>query len=223
MGEKETLYKQLGEAVVAFEEEKVAQLARASLEAGCDPLETILKGLSAGMLVVGELYEKHEYFVPEILMSADAMQVGLDILKPEIKGDNEVRKGHIVIGTIQGDVHDIGKNIVSLMLDVGGYGIHDLGRDVPPDRFVEELDRTGSEIVAISAMMTTTMMEMKKAVEVIRDHHPHVAIMLGGAPLTADIAREFGADGFAETAATAVEEAGKMLELFGTRKAKERD
>ncbi len=218
MTKHDLLYKQLSDAVVAFEEEKVGELAQRSLDEGCDPVETIFAGLSAGMMIVGELFEKHEYFVPEVLMCADAMQVGLDILQPHIPRDGTDQKKQVVLGTVQGDVHDIGKNIVSLMLDVGGFTVHDLGKDVPLERFVEETNRTDSEVVAISAMMTTTMMGMKKAVKMIRESNPDVAIMLGGAPVTPDIVKLFGGDGYAETAASAVGEAERMVELFRERR-----
>jgi methanogenic corrinoid protein MtbC1 len=119
--------------------------------------------------------------------------------------------GQVVIGTVQGDVHDIGKNIIKLMFDVGGFEVHDLGRDVPLERFVEEQMRTDSEIVAMSAMMTTTMMGMKKVIEMIKEKNPNVKIMLGGAPVTQDVATLFGADGYAESAGNAVQEAIKMV------------
>jgi corrinoid protein of di/trimethylamine methyltransferase len=216
---KEELYQQLSDAVVAFEEEKVGELARKSLDEGYDPVETIFEGISTGMTIVGELFERHEYFVPEVLMCADAMQVGLDILQPHLPRDGNDHKGQVVLGTVQGDVHDIGKNIVKLMLDLGGFTVHDLGKDVPLKKFVEETNRTGAEVVAMSAMMTTTMMGMKTAVKMIRASNPNVAIMLGGAPLTMDIVNLFGADGYAESAARAVKITEQMVQLYKARKA----
>jgi len=121
------------------------------------------------------------------------------------------KKGQVVIGTVQGDVHDIGKNIIKLMFDVGGFTVHDLGRDVPLENFVTEQLRTDSEIVAMSAMMTTTMMGMRKVIDMIKEKNPNVAIMLGGAPVTKDVADLFGADGYAESAGNAVQEAIKMI------------
>lgn len=218
MTTREALYRQMCDAVVAFEEENVAELARRSLDEGYDPLQTILEGLSAGMVVVGELFEKHAYFVPEVLLCADAMQAGLDVLQPHISGEKSGTNGRVVLGTVQGDVHDIGKNIVKLMLDVGGFSVHDLGKDVAPEKFVEEMERIGADIVAMSAMMTTTMMGMKKTVEMIRARSPHVAVMVGGAPLNAEIAKLFGADGYADTAVGAVEEAARMMELVKGRR-----
>jgi methanogenic corrinoid protein MtbC1 len=144
-------------------------------------------------------------------MSADALYAGLDILKPHIKKEAIKKMGQVVIGTVQGDVHDIGKNIIKLMFDVGGFEVHDLGRDVPLEKFVEEQLRTDAEIVAMSAMMTTTMVGMKKVIEMIKAKNPNVAIMLGGAPVTKDTADLWGADGYAESAGNAVQEAIKMI------------
>jgi len=209
--DRKKLYIQMSEAVVKFEEERVAELAEKSLEMGLDPVETILHALSAGMLIVGDLFEKKEYFVPEILMCAEAMQAGLDILQARIPKGSAGDKGRIVIGTVFGDVHDIGKNIVKLMLEVGGYTVYDLGRDVPLEKFVEEVNRTNADIVAMSAMLTTTMMGMKKVIEMIRESNPRVRVMIGGAPVSAEVVKRFGADGYAKTAGTVLEEAEKLF------------
>jgi methanogenic corrinoid protein MtbC1 len=131
-------------------------------------------------------------------------------------------KGQVVIGTVQGDVHDIGKNLVKMMFDVGGFTVHDLGRDVPLENFVEEQMRTDSEIVAMSAMMTTTMLGMKKVIQLIKDKNPDVAIMLGGAPVTKDVADLFGADGYAESAGNAVTEGIKMIARLRELRQKEK-
>lgn len=211
MMDRKKLYIQMSEAVVKFEEERVAELAEKSLEMGLDPVETILHALSAGMLIVGDLFEKKEYFVPEILMCAEAMQAGLDILQARIPKGSTGNKGRIVIGTVFGDVHDIGKNIVKLMLEVGGYTVYDLGRDVPLEKFVEEVNRTNADIVAMSAMLTTTMMGMKKVIEMIRESNPRVRVMIGGAPVSAEVVKRFGADGYAKTAGTVLEEAEKLF------------
>jgi corrinoid protein of di/trimethylamine methyltransferase len=208
---KKEILEKLAEGVVEYEEDQVKEWAQSALDEGMDAFEAIMNGLAAGMETVGELYDKQEYFVPELLMSADALYVGLDILKPHIKKGADATKGQVVIGTVQGDVHDIGKNIIKLMFDVGGFEVHDLGRDVPLEKFVEEQLRTDSEIVAMSAMMTTTMMGMKKVIQLIKEKNPDVAIMLGGAPVTKDVADLFGADGYAESAGNAVQEAIKMI------------
>jgi corrinoid protein of di/trimethylamine methyltransferase len=208
---KKEILEKLAEGVVEYEEDQVKEWSQTALDEGMDAFEAIMNGLAAGMETVGDLYDKQEYFVPELLMSADALYVGLDILKPHIKKGADATKGQVVIGTVQGDVHDIGKNIIKLMFDVGGFEVHDLGRDVPLEKFVDEQLRTDSEIVAMSAMMTTTMMGMKKVIQLIKEKNPDVAIMLGGAPVTKDVADLFGADGYAESAGNAVQEAIKMI------------
>jgi corrinoid protein of di/trimethylamine methyltransferase len=210
---REGLLKELSDGVVNFDEDKVAEAAKRVLEEGLDAYDAIMNGMAAGMEIVGDLYDKHEYFVPELLLCADALYAGLGILRPHIKREDQADKlkGQVVLGTVQGDVHDIGKNLIKLMFDVAGFTVHDLGRDVPLEKFVEEQVRTDSEIVALSAMMTTTMMGMKKVVEMIKKKNPDVMIMLGGAPVTKDVADLFGADGYAESAGNAVQEAIKMI------------
>ncbi len=207
------LLKDLSDAVVDMDEDKAKETSQRVLDEGLNAYDAIINGLAAGMVIVGELYDKHEYFVPELLMCADALYAGLDILKPHIKPEDlgQNAKGQVVIGTVQGDVHDIGKNIIKMMFEVAGFTVHDLGRDVPLEKFVEEQMRTDSDIVALSAMMTTTMMGMKKVIEMIKEKNPNVAIMLGGAPVTKDVTELFGADGYAESAGNAVQEAIKMI------------
>lgn len=210
---REELFKTLSDGVVNFEEDKVREAAQKVVDEGLDAYDAVMNGLAAGMEIVGDLYDKHEYFVPELLMAADALYAGLDILRPHIKTEDldQKMKGQVVIGTVQGDVHDIGKNLIKMMFEVAGFTVHDLGRDVPLEKFAEEQVRTDSEIVALSAMMTTTMMGMKKVVQMIKEKNPDVQIMLGGAPLTSDVAKLFGADGYAESAGNAVQEAIKMI------------
>jgi corrinoid protein of di/trimethylamine methyltransferase len=210
---RDELLKALSDAVVDMDEDKAGEAAQKVLDEGLNAYDAVMNGLAAGMEIVGDLYDKHEYFVPELLLCADALYAGLDILKPHIKPEDigESARGQVVIGTVQGDVHDIGKNIIKMMFEVGGFTVHDLGRDVPLEKFVEEQMRTDSEIVALSAMMTTTMMGMKKVVEMIKEKNPNVAIMLGGAPVTKDVSELFGADGYADSAGNAVQEAIKMI------------
>jgi corrinoid protein of di/trimethylamine methyltransferase len=225
MGKEELrnkLLKGLSDAVVDMDEDKAKDISQRVLDEGLNAYDAIMNGLAAGMVIVGELYDKHEYFVPELLMCADALYAGLDILKPHINPEDlgERAKGQVVIGTVQGDVHDIGKNIIKMMFEVAGFTVHDLGRDVPLEKFVEEQMRTDSDIVALSAMMTTTMMGMKKVVEMIKEKNPDVAIMLGGAPVTKDVTDLFGADGYAESAGNAVQEAIKMISRLRELQAK---
>jgi corrinoid protein of di/trimethylamine methyltransferase len=208
---KEEILAKLKEGVIEYEEDTVIEYSNKALEEGIVPLEAIMDGLAAGMQVVGDLYEKNEYFVPEVLMCADALYKGLDILRPHVPKAEAGVNAQVVIGSIQGDVHDIGKNLVKMMFDVAGWDVHDLGRDVPLENFVEEQLRTDSEVVAMSAMMTTTMLGMKKVIKMIKEKNPDVAIMLGGAPVTKDVANLFGADGYAESAGNAVVEGIKMI------------
>jgi len=210
---REELLKTLKDGVVNFEEEKVREAAQRVIDEGLDAYDAVMNGLAAGMETVGELYDKHEYFVPELLIASDALYAGLDLLKPHINVEDQDKrlKGQVVMGTVQGDVHDIGKNLIKMMFEVAGFTVHDLGRDVPLEKFAEEQMRTDSEIVALSAMMTTTMMGMKKVVQMIKKKNPNVKIMLGGAPVTNDVAKLFGADGYAESAGNAVQEAIKMI------------
>jgi corrinoid protein of di/trimethylamine methyltransferase len=208
--EKE-IFEKLAQAVIEYDEDMAKEWAHIAISEGVNAFIAIMDGLAAGMEHVGQLYDQQEYFVPELLMCSDTLYVGLDLLKPHINKDDVRKMGQVVIGTIQGDVHDIGKNIIKLMFGVGGFEVHDLGRDVPLEKFVEEQMRTDSEIVAMSAMMTTTMMGMKKVIQMIKEKNPNVAIMLGGAPVTQDVASLFGADGYADSAGNAVHEAIKMI------------
>jgi corrinoid protein of di/trimethylamine methyltransferase len=211
MASQEELIEKLKNGVIEYEEDTVVEASQAWLEEGYTALTGIMDGLAHGMQIVGDLYEKNEYFVPEVLMCADALYKGLDILRPHVPKDDTSVNAQVVIGSIQGDVHDIGKNLVKMMFDVAGWDVHDLGRDVPLESFVEEQMRTDSEVVAMSAMMTTTMLGMKKVINMIKEKNPNVAIMLGGAPVTKDVANLFGADGYAESAGNAVVEGIKMI------------
>jgi corrinoid protein of di/trimethylamine methyltransferase len=221
---KEELLKGLREGVIKYDEEKVKRLAEEWLEAGYDANEGIFEGLAAGMEVVGELFAKNEYFVPEVLMCADALYAGLDILRPHVKVDESKAKlkGEVVIGTVEGDVHDIGKNIVKLMFEVAGFTVHDLGKDVPLDKFVEEQMRTDSDLVCLSAMMTTTMVGMKKVIEKIRAKNPKVKILVGGAPVTKEVAEMYGADGYGKDAKNALTEAIRMISSLREMKREEK-
>jgi len=211
MASKEELLELLKDGVINYKEEQVKEASQQALDDGHLALEMIMDGLAAGMEVVGDLYERHEYFVPEVLMCADALYAGLAILRPHVPKSDSDTVAQVVIGSIQGDVHDIGKNLVKMMFDVAGWEVYDLGRDVPLEKFVEEQLRTDAEVVAMSAMMTTTMLGMKKVIKMIKDKNPNVAIMLGGAPVTKDVANLFGDDGYAESAGNAVQEGIKMI------------
>ncbi|MFH1490078.1 MAG: corrinoid protein, partial [Pseudomonadota bacterium] len=188
-----------------------AELSQAAIDEGMDAYEAIMDGLAAGMETVGRLYDTQEYFVPEVLMCSDALYRGLDILKPHMQESEANVRGQVVIGTVEGDVHDIGKNLVKMMFEVAGFTVHDLGRDVKLEKFVEEQLKTDSEIVALSALMTTSMLAMPRVIEMIKERNPKVKIMVGGAPMSTEVADKYGADGYADNAANAVQEAIRMV------------
>ncbi len=208
---KNEILEKLKQAVINYDEDGAKEAAKEAIEAGVDAGEAIFNGLVKGMEEVGRLFEAQEYFVPELLMCADALYAGLDILKPHMKKLDLGVKGSVVIGTVEGDVHDIGKNIVKMMFDVAGFTVYDLGRDVPLDRFVEEQLRTDSDLVCLSAMMTTTMVGMKTVIEKLKAKNPNVKIMIGGAPVSQDIAEKWGADGYAKDASNALKDAINMI------------
>lgn len=208
---KQEILATLKNAVIQYDEDSAKEAAQQALDLGMDANDAIFNGLVSGMEEVGRLFEAQEYFVPELLMSADALYAGLDILKPHVTQLDLGVKGSVVIGTVEGDVHDIGKNIVKMMFDVAGFTVYDLGRDVPLDKFVEEQMKTDSDLVCLSAMMTTTMVGMKKVIDDLRAKNPNVKIMIGGAPVSQDIAEKWGADGYAKDANNALKDAINMV------------
>ncbi len=210
------ILKGLQDAVVHYDEDKAVEWAKVALNESIDPFVASIEGLAEGMIKVGELYNNKEYFVPELLMCADALYAGLDVLKPAIKAsgrESEV-KGSIVLGVVEGDVHDIGKNLIKVMFEVSGWKVYDLGKDVPLDRFVEEHIKTNSDIVGISALMTTSMLAIPELVKKLKARNPNVSIMLGGAPLNPEVVEKYGADGYAKDAGSAVDEAVKLLKML---------
>lgn len=208
---KGEILEKLKNAVINYDEDTAKEAAKEALDSGVDAAEAIFNGLVKGMEEVGRLFEAQEYFVPELLMCADALYAGLDILKPHMKKLDLGVNGSVVIGTVEGDVHDIGKNIVKMMFDVAGFTVYDLGRDVPLDKFVEEQLRTDSDLVCLSAMMTTTMVGMKTVIDKLKAKNPNVKIMIGGAPVSQDIAEKWGADGYAKDASNALKDAINMI------------
>jgi corrinoid protein of di/trimethylamine methyltransferase len=218
------ILKALHDAVVEYDEDKTVEWAKIAVEEGVDPFVGTIDGLASGMIKVAELYNCKEYFVPELLMCSDALYAGLDILRPavEASGRKPERKGSIVLGVVEGDVHDIGKNLVKMMFEVAGWTVHDLGKDVPLDKFVQEQVRTDSEIVSLSALMTTSMVAMPEIVNKLRAKNPKVRIMLGGAPITPEVVEKYGADGYAKSAGTAVDEAMRLLKMLREEEMKEK-
>jgi len=198
-------------AVVQYDEDQCVSWCKTALEEGLDAFETTMKGLAAGMDTVGELYTRQEYFVPELLLCSDALYAGLNILRPYIRTDSAAHKGKLLLGVVEGDIHDIGKNLVKTMFEASGWQVVDLGKDVKLDRFAEEQKRIKADLVGLSALMTTSMMAIEKVVGMLKAADPEVKVLVGGAPLSLEIARKFGADGYAEDAVSAVQEAGRLI------------
>jgi corrinoid protein of di/trimethylamine methyltransferase len=212
------ILKGLQQAVVEFDEDKTRELAQTAIDEGVDPFLATMEGLAEGMIQVGDLYNKKEYYVSELLLCADALYAGLELLKPAIVASGRISeaKGSIVLGVVEGDVHDIGKNLIKMMFDVSGWTVYDLGKDVPLEKFVEEQLRTDSDIVGLSALMTTSMISMPEIVQKLKEKNPKVRIMLGGAPITPETVEKYGADGYAKDAGTAVDEAIKLIKMLKT-------
>ena len=213
---KNEILKELYKAVLEFDEEGAVEWSETALAEGVDPFEAAMDGLGDGIMEAGEMYNKKEYFVPELLMCADALYAGLQVLQPAIEASGRTAevKGSIVLGVVEGDVHDIGKNLVKMMFEVAGWTVYDLGKDVPLDKFVDEQMRTDSDVVGLSALMTTSMLGMPEVVKKLRAKNPNVRIMLGGAPLNPETAEKYGADGYSQTAGTAVDEAINLLTML---------
>lgn len=202
----------LQDAVIHYKVDDAKKLAEEAVAEGADAYMMTMEGLAGGMEVVSEKFDSHEYFVPETLLCAKALYGALDILKPHIKATDGGAKGQVVLGVMQGDVHDLGKNLIKAIFEAAGWTVHDLGRDVPIKKFVDEQVRTDSDIVMLSAMMTTSMVGIKKLIPMIKEKNPNVKIMIGGAPISERTVDEYSADGTADNAPNALREAMTMLE-----------
>ncbi|HMH53663.1 MAG TPA: corrinoid protein [Candidatus Acidoferrum sp.] len=211
-------YPTMSRALILGDRETVARKTREGLGLAMDPKDLIFRGLIPGMDVVGEKFRRNEYYVPQVLLSARAMYAGLDLLKPLItaaaRPDDHL--GVVVIGTAQGDLHDIGKNLVAMMLEGAGFKVVNLGRDVAPEKFVAAVGEHHADIVGISALMTTTMPGMKRTIDALAKAglRDRVKVMIGGAPVSQAFADEIGADGYARDSTLAVV---KAKALVGTR------
>lgn len=202
----------IAESVIAGNEPKAVDGVKALIDAGTDPLAIINDGLMVGMNVVGERFKNGEMFVPEVLMAARAMNSGINLVKPLINDEDMPNVGTVVIGTVKGDLHDIGKNLVAMMMESAGFKVINVGIDVSTDKFVEAVKENNAKIVAMSAMLTTTMVYMKKVIEAVEEAglRDQVKFMIGGAPVTTKFAAEIGADLYTVDASSAAEE-GKTL------------
>ncbi len=194
-------------AVIAGNHVQVAELTQVVIDEGTSPKTILDDGLIAGMNVVGERFRGHEIFLPDVLLAAKAMYAGMDLLKPLLEAGGVASRGKIVIGTVRGDLHDIGKNLVGIMLRGAGFDVIDLGHDVPPERMVETARTEGATVIGMSALLTTTMPVMREVVELLRDEQlaGDIKTIVGGAPVTETFAKEIGADAFGFDAANAVD------------------
>jgi corrinoid protein of di/trimethylamine methyltransferase len=211
----EEIYHQLAQAVIEGEPEQAEALARQALELGLDPLDCINEGLTKGIQRVGELFSSGEYFLPELIIGADTMKAALEILEPAmLSGQSREIVAKVVLGTVQGDLHEIGKTLVGTMLTANGFKVIDIGVDKTADEFIAAIQETGATLVGASALLTTTMLQQKKLIEALsraglRDQ---VKVMIGGAPVTQSYAEEIGADGYAEDAISAVNLAFRLAD-----------
>ncbi len=212
MADEAAIFGQLKQAVMDGDEDTAVAAANAVVAAGIDPQKAIMEGLAAGMAEMGRLYEEGECYVPELMVSSEALYAGLDILRPLVVASGDAdKKGVAVIGAVQGDIHDIGKNLVKMMLEVNGIEVHDLGRDVEMDKFIEEAQRVDADLLCLSALMTTTIIAIKDYMPEFKAKLPRTKIMIGGAPLNQHLADEWGADGYGDNAMEAARVATRLL------------
>ena len=207
-------YEGLADGVIKGDIERVADLTRKAVDEGTDPMDIINKGLMSGMNVVGERFKAGEMFVPEVLMSAKAMTAGMEIVKPLIVGGSLPSKGKVILGTVKGDLHDIGKKLVGMIMESAGIEVINLGTDVAPEAFAESIKREGPDVIGMSALLTTTMLSMKDTIEVLEEEglRDKVKVIVGGAPVTKDFADEIGADGWAPDAVSAKDLVLQLME-----------
>ncbi len=199
---------EIGASLRNGDDDRVGQLTQQAIDSGLSAEEILNNGLMSGMRVVGELFRDHEVFLPEVLLAARAMNRGVDLLKPLLAGGEIPTIGKVVIGTAKGDLHDIGKNLVGIMLKGAGFEVIDLGNDVTAERFVDTAVDSGAKVIGISALLTTTMSSMRGVVDLLRDRGlaGEIHTIVGGAPVSKEFAEEIGADGYGYDAANAVEQ-----------------
>jgi len=200
-------------SVIEGEAEKVRELVQQAITGGVSADRVLSEGLIAGMNVVGERMRKHEVFLPEVLLSATAMHAGMDLLKPLLAASGVGLGPKVVLGTVKGDIHDIGKNLVGMMLTGAGFQVVDIGRDIPAERFVQVAREEQAQVVAMSALLTTTMPEMKVTIDALKAEglREKVKVIVGGAPVSPEYAAQIGADGYARDAASAMDKVRELV------------
>lgn len=209
---KAELLEKMAKSVVEMEEDLTVELAREYIEQQYDGYEAINMGLAKGMDRAGQLYEEEEYFIPELLMCSDAMYSGLEIIRPHLKQQEHSGKSKVVIGVVEGDTHDIGKNLVKIMLETSGFDVVDLGRDIPPNDFVEKAKEIGADLIALSTLMTTTMDGMEEVMQILKQQEllENIKVMVGGGPISKSFADKIGAH-YSEDATKAVKLAQQLV------------
>ncbi len=207
-------FKLIVDSLIEFDEAKVLELVQNGLNEGVEAKEILNQGLIAGMDVVGEKMENEDMFIPEVLMAAKVMSAAVGILKPLLAAEDRSAMGRVIIGTVKGDLHDIGKNLVGMMLESAGFEVYNLGTDISPEKFVSEVNEKDADMVCLSALLTTTMPMMKQTIDAVVENglRDRVKIMIGGAPVTKDYANEIGADGYAPDAGSATKLAKTLLQ-----------
>lgn len=213
MASKEEYLEKMAKMVVEMEDEEIGDLCREYLNEGYDPEDAIFNGLIKGMNEVGKLFEEEEYFISDLLICSDAMYNGIDVLKEDIESYGENNLATAVIGVVEGDTHDIGKNLVKLMLEVNGFKMIDLGKDVPCEKFVDEAIKNNAQFIMMSTLMTTTMENMKKVIDILNERNirDQFIVMVGGGPVSESFAKEIGADAYSENANEAVKVAKSLI------------
>jgi 5-methyltetrahydrofolate--homocysteine methyltransferase len=203
--------KALADAVINGDQNKALEITKAAIEDGTAAKDILDNGLIAGMDVVGDRFKKNEIYIPEVLISARAMKTAMAILEPELVKAGVEPVGKLLIGTVQGDLHDIGKNLVAMMLKGAGFEVIDLGVDVEPEKFVAQVKAAKAQLIGMSALLTTTMPGMERTIKAVKEAGIPVKVMIGGAPVTQDYADRIGADGYAPDAASAVDLAKSLV------------
>lgn len=211
--ERGDILKDLMDGVFLMNEELVIKAANEIVAAKYDAYDAINNGLIAGMNQAGVAFDKEEYFVPELLICSDAMYTGIEILRPHLKKSDAREQHKVVIGVVEGDTHDIGKNLVKIMMDAAGFEVHDLGRNVPLASFVEKAKEVGAKLICLSTLMTTTMDGMSTVIEMLKEEgiRDSYKVMIGGGPISQAFANKIGADGYADNAAGAIRVANSLL------------
>jgi len=208
MANAEAIYAKMRASIEEYDEVAAATAANEAVAAGLDPVVAVEKGFAGAIRELGEAFDRMEIFLPGLVMAADAMKAGVTVLEEamEARGEQLERKGVVVLGTVEGDIHDIGKTIVGAMLQANGYEVHDLGVDVPTTRFIQAAKETNAQVIAMSALLSTTMLYQRDVLELLRNQglEGKYTVIVGGAPVTQDWADEIGADGYARDAIDAV-------------------